>query len=110
MNSSHKNKNYIGLSTKEAETVTLRDSIKRLLEFYKINGKYAETHVINAWERLMGKTIASRTGKLYIKDGKLFVEILSAPLKQELLFQQEKIKQILNEEAGSEVVKEIVLL
>ena len=57
----------------------------------------------------MGKMIAKYTRQISIYDKKLFLQIDSAPLKQELFYSREKIIKMMNEEAGEEVIKEVVI-
>ncbi|EDM34364.1 hypothetical protein PBAL39_08756 [Pedobacter sp. BAL39] len=90
--------------------ITLKEGIGKLLNTYKLKGKFDETSIILLWPELMGKAIANRTTQIYISQGKLFVRLESAVIKNELLMVRTGIIQKLNERAGSEVVKEIVFL
>ncbi|HEY8402728.1 MAG TPA: DUF721 domain-containing protein [Cytophagaceae bacterium] len=92
---------------RKSETISLKECIDNLLDAYKLRGKYNETHIINSWERIMGKAIASRTTKLLIRGEKMYVELNSAPLKQELNLSKSKIIKLLNDDLGVEVIKEI---
>ena len=58
----------------------------------------------------MGKPIAKRTTKIFIKEKVMFVELTSAPLKQELSLSKTKILQILNNEAGENLLEDIVFI
>lgn len=90
--------------------ITLKEGIGKLLNTYKLKGKFDETSIISLWPELMGKAIANRTTQIYISQGKLFVRLESAVIKNELLMVRTGIIQKLNERAGSEVVKEIIFL
>lgn len=62
------------------------------------------------YRKLMGDMVAKYTEKLKLnKDGVLYIHILSSPLKSELFLQREQLKDNLNKEIGSEVIKEIRL-
>lgn len=61
------------------------------------------------WEKLMGKTIAQYTDKIHIINNTLFITTQVAPLKQELLYQKEKIKLRVNEALGRDEIKEVVI-
>ena len=89
---------------------TLKESINELLEVYRLRGKFKETHVITAWERMMGAPIASRTHRIYIKDRRLYVSLTSAPLKHQLNMAKTKIVEMLNRDAGEQVIDEVVFL
>jgi predicted nucleic acid-binding Zn ribbon protein len=71
--------------------------------------KLSEVGVINSWEEIVGKAISLRTSKIYIKDHILYVHLNSSVVRNELLMLRQVLKDKLNEKAGSEVVKDIVL-
>ena len=61
------------------------------------------------WEDIMGKTISRYTEKLQIIGDKLIITTNVAPLKNELIYQKEKIKQRVNEALGQKVVGEVII-
>ena len=63
----------------------------------------------DAWEKIMGKTIAKYTDKIEIINQTLFISSAVAPLKNELLYQKEKIIERVNEALGEKVIKEVVI-
>lgn len=75
----------------------------------KLGGKLSEAGIINSWEEIVGKAISSRTTKIYIKDHVLYVHLNSSVVRNELLMLREVLKEKLNEKAGSEIIKDIVL-
>jgi hypothetical protein len=75
----------------------------------KLKPQLNETRIKNLWEDLMGKTIATYTSNISMRKGTLYLTILSAPLKQELAFAKDKIKNLLNEELGEDYVKDVVI-
>ena len=95
---------------KRPETMSVGDGIQKILDVYKIRNKYDQERIRMVWEKVMSKMIASRTRKLSLKDGKLYVEFDSAPLKNELMGSCPKMIELLNAELKSQTVKEIVLL
>jgi hypothetical protein len=58
----------------------------------------------------MGPVIAKYTGDIRITNGVLYVEVKSAALREELSFGKSKIIEVLNAEAGSELIREVILL
>jgi predicted site-specific integrase-resolvase len=58
----------------------------------------------------MGVAIANRTGRIYISNRKLFVQITSAPLKSELAMSKSKIVEILNREAREDVLEDVIFI
>jgi hypothetical protein len=89
---------------------SLKEVIDDLLEAYKLRGKFNQKKIIQSWERVMGKTIANRTDAVFFKDEKLIVKLSSSVLREELSFSKNKIIQLLNDDIGEEVVKEVVLI
>ena len=80
-----------------------------MLKAYKLDGKLKELKLIHSWERLMGKMIAKYTKEIYIKEKKLYIKIDSAPLRHELMYSREKIRTILNEDAGEVLIEDVIL-
>jgi len=89
---------------------TLKESISKMLRAYKLKDKLDEVKIIDKWEELMGKTIAKYTGKVYIRNKRLYIQLTSAPLKQELSYMKDKIIAILNEEIGEQVINEVIIV
>ena len=63
----------------------------------------------DVWEKIMGKTIAKYTEKIQIHGQVLYITTSVAPLKQELLYQKEKIIERVNDVLGPNTVKEVVI-
>ncbi|NOR53582.1 MAG: DUF721 domain-containing protein [Candidatus Aminicenantes bacterium] len=82
--------------------------IRELLASYRLEGKVNQARVIMAWEEVTGKMISRHTQDLYIKGSKLFVKLDSPALKTELSYSKGKIIELLNKEAGGEVISDIV--
>jgi len=94
---------------RRSKTISLAEALKDYINEMNLNGKLSEIGVINSWEETVGKAISSRTSKIYIKDQVLFVHLNSSVVRNELLMLREVLKEKLNEKAGSEVIKDIVL-
>lgn len=95
-------------SSRKTKAISLKDAIDSFLESFNLQTKYSETHLIVSWEKLMGKTIASRTEKIYIRDNKLFLKISSSPLRQELLMAKSKLIKLINQELGNHPVEDVI--
>lgn len=98
------------IDRRKADIQPIGDSLKALMKAYRLDGKLGEVQLVQNWEKIMGKPIAMKTQQLYFKDGKLFVRLTSAPLKHELNMSKSKVIELLNTEAGSDVVKDVVFL
>ncbi|HLA54321.1 MAG TPA: DUF721 domain-containing protein [Flavitalea sp.] len=88
---------------------SLGDAMKQFLQKSKLKAPLQAMRIEEIWENLMGKTIARYTGKISIHGHTLYVTTTVAPLKQELLYQKEKIMQRVNEALGDKVISEVVI-
>ena len=94
---------------RQSNDLTMKEAIEAVVKSLRLEGKMNEVKVINAWENVMGAAVAHRTTEIKIIDHKLFVTLSSASLRQELFMAREKICTMLNEEAGANVISEVVL-
>lgn len=81
--------------------------IKDLLKNYDITSKFNEAHVVTSWDKLMGPSVTKYTIKIEVEKRILFVKLSNAALKQELSYSREKIKKMLNDEVGEEVLLDV---
>lgn len=84
-------------------------AIRHFLNQSRIKGDIQAMQIHDVWEQIMGKTIARYTEKLQIFGDKLYITTTVAPLKQELIYQKEKIIQRVNEALGQRVVTEVII-
>lgn len=94
---------------KKKNDLSLQEAMQDMIQKYRLEPQLNETRVKMLWEKLMGKTISTYTSNIRLRKNTLYLTILSAPLKHELSFAKEKIKSLLNDEIGEEVVKEVVI-
>lgn len=94
---------------RRSKTISLAEAMKDYIREMNLEGKLLEVNLINSWEEVVGKAISSRTGKVYVKDQVLYVHLNSSVVRNELLMLKEALKEKLNERAGKEVIKDIVL-
>lgn len=85
------------------------DALKQFLNQSRLKGSLQALQIEDVWEKIMGKTIARYTDKIKIHGHTLYISSTVAPLKQELLYQKEKIIQRVNEALGERVIKEVVI-
>jgi len=93
---------------RRSETQKLGDVLQDYVKALKIDKKLKEVELIAHWDELVGKTIAKRTEKVYIKNNTLFIVIKSSVVKNELYMIKDELLKRLNEKAGEEIIKEIV--
>jgi len=89
--------------------ISLADAMKEFLKKSKLKGGIQALQIQDAWEKIMGKTIAKYTDKIEIINSTLFISSTVAPLKNELLYQKEKIIERVNEALGEKLINEVVI-
>ncbi|HCI56106.1 MAG TPA: DUF721 domain-containing protein [Bacteroidales bacterium] len=94
---------------RRSKTISLAEAMNDYISDMKIGSKLKEIEIIDSWEKIVGKAIASRTSKASIKDGVLTVYIKSSVVKNELMMIREALREKINKEVGSEIIKEIIL-
>lgn len=85
------------------------DILKEIIQSNKLQPGMDQVAVRDAWKNLMGNGVNTYTRNIALKGTTLYVELTSAVLREELSFGKNKIIEMLNEELGKEVVKEVVL-
>lgn len=94
---------------RRSNTRPIDEVLSEYVEAFRLKGKLSEVTILNSWAEVVGGNIASRTKDLKISNQTLYVKIESSILKQELMMIRSEIVKRLNEKAGSEVIKEMIL-
>jgi predicted nucleic acid-binding Zn ribbon protein len=88
---------------------SLSQALQQFLKQSRLKGNIQAMQIEEVWEELMGKTIARYTDSIQIINQTLFISTSVAPLRNELLFQKEKIIQRVNEALGEKVIRDVVI-
>jgi len=89
--------------------ISIGDAIKAFLKKSNLKTGIQALQIEQIWETLMGKTIAKYTDKIQIINQTLFIHTNVGPLRQELMYQKEKIVERVNEALGEKVIKEVII-
>jgi predicted nucleic acid-binding Zn ribbon protein len=95
---------------KKSNDQTLGQAIRELIEAYNLEGKLDEVKLIASWEKVTGKVIVKHTKDIFIKNRKLYIRLDSPALKHELLYARGRVLEALNNEAGKQVIDEVVFI
>jgi predicted nucleic acid-binding Zn ribbon protein len=87
----------------------LADVLQQMVRALKLGDNLKKTKIESLWEEKMGRTIATYTREIRIRDKVLYVTIASASLRSELHFGREKIKTMLNQEIGEDFLREVIV-
>ena len=93
---------------RRSNTQKLSDILKDYIEENRLGKKLTEVDLIASWEKVVGPMIAKYTESLRITNGTLFVKTSSPALRSELVMMKEQLKARLNEQAGENIIKEII--
>lgn len=89
--------------------ISLQDAIQQFLQKSRLKSGIQALRIEDVWEEVMGKTIAKYTDKIQVINHTLYITSSVAPLKNELLYQKEKIIERVNEALGEKLVKDVVI-
>lgn len=89
--------------------ISIGDAIKAFLRKSRLKTGIQALQIEEVWEKIMGKTISKYTDKIQILNHTLFIHTNVGPLRQELMYQKEKIIERVNEALGEKVIKEVVI-
>jgi hypothetical protein len=88
---------------------SIGEALQKFLDESRIKGSIQALQIEDVWGEIMGKTIAKYTENIGIINDTLFITTHVAPLKQELIFQKEKIKLRVNEALKENVIQNVVI-
>lgn len=88
---------------------SLGDALKKFLDKSHLKGSIQALQIEEIWADVMGKTIARYTEKIQIHGQVLYINTTVAPLRQELIYQKDKIIQRVNEALGEKAIKDVVI-
>jgi predicted nucleic acid-binding Zn ribbon protein len=88
---------------------SIGEAMQKFLRGSKLRGDIQAMQIEEAWEKLMGKTIAKYTDSIKIYGDKLYISTKVAPLRQELLFQKENIILRVNEALRENIIREVII-
>lgn len=89
--------------------ISLQDAIQQFLNKSRLKSGIQALRIEDIWEEIMGNTIAKYTDKIQVINHTLYITTTVAPLKNELLYQKEKIIERVNEALGEKLVTEVVV-
>jgi predicted nucleic acid-binding Zn ribbon protein len=88
---------------------SLGEALQHFMRHSRMKGNMQALQITDVWEQIMGATIAKYTESIQISNKTLFITTSVAPLRNELVYQKEKIIQRVNEALGENVINEVVI-
>lgn len=94
---------------RRSKTQKIEELVKLVLKEQGLDTKLKELELIKARENVIGKNVANATTNLYIKNRKLFVQVRSSIVRNELMLIKTGLIQALNKEVGDNIIDDIVV-
>ncbi len=94
---------------KRSNEQSLKQALDQLVDGFGLREKMDELDITTQWDKVVGPMVARHTVAVRLVRGRLVVKVDSAPLRQELMYMREALKEVLNHRAGRPVVQEIML-
>jgi len=88
---------------------SLAEAMQQFLSKSPLKYSVQAMEIEAVWEELMGKTIAKYTDKLELIQGTLIIHTSVAPLRNELIYQKEKISERVNEAMKKKLVTKVLV-
>ena len=89
------------------EVKSISDLLNKYLRAEGFETPLLQKRVIDSWERVVGRTVASYTGEKFIKNQTLFVKIVNPALRQDLSMMGAQIVKRLNAGVGAMVIADL---
>lgn len=85
-----------------------KEAVHKFIQEHRLQNGLDNIDIHKLWRQELGPVIDKYTSHLSLQKGTLYVELSSAPLRNELSYGKEKILHLLNQAMHREVVKKIV--
>ena len=92
-----------------ASEISLQKALQQFLQKSRLKEGIRSLQIEEVWEDIMGKTIARYTDKVQVVQHTLFIHTSVAPLRNELVYQKNAIRDRVNEALGEQVIRDVVV-
>ena len=89
------------------EVKSIGDLLNRYLRTEGLEVPLLQKRVLDSWEKVVGRTVASYSGEKFIKNQTMFVKIVNPALRQDLSMMKSQIVKRLNAEVGAMVIVDL---
>ena len=84
-------------------------ALKNFVSKSPVKNGLRSVQIEEVWQQIMGNTIAKYTDKIHIINSTLFINTTVGPLKNELMYQKEKIMERVNDALGEKIILNVVI-
>lgn len=86
---------------------SVADVLRDLLEETSLQSRIDELKAVDLWKDIVGKDIAEKTSKPFVRNGLMQVGVPNASLRNELHIQRSALRDLINKYIGKETIREI---
>ncbi len=86
---------------------SLSDILQRFIREEGLETPLMQKRLIDAWDTIVGPSVAAYTGEKFIKNQVFFVKISNPALRQDLSMMRSQLVKRLNESVGASVITDI---
>ncbi len=83
--------------------------LQQITEQRNLSKGLNQLKIKQAWEETVGANVSQYTQEISLRGKTLYIQLTSAPLREELSYGKEKILKHLNDALGSDEIQKIVL-
>ncbi len=94
---------------RKSKTQPLKNILQFSLDELNLTQKLKEVRIISRWQEFIGKNIATKTERLYIRNRTLFVYLNSSIARENLRLLQDALPAKINDFAGENLVDKVVI-
>ena len=95
------------MSKRDRNTSAIGDVLGNLKKIYRLDDKFDEIDVTEAWKEIMGPAITSKTRKILVRNKTLIIYLDSGVLKEEFSMAKSKIVAMVNEHLEKEAITDV---
>lgn len=82
---------------------------RQLFKDMNLEDQMLQQQILDIWPKVVGLVIAKRTVERYISGDKLVVNIVSAPIRNELMMHRSRLLESLNKAVGKNVISDVII-
>ena len=71
-------------NTRKRKTLSINELTSEVYNTKPMKKRLSEAEIFNTWNRISDEKILSRTEKLFLKEDKIYIKLMSSPLRNEL--------------------------
>ena len=93
--------------SKRSNEQTMGEALGQWLDRYRLRQGTDDSRVLQAWDEVMGPSVARQTSRKKVENGILVIQLDSSVVRKELLMVKGKIVTAINEHVGRNAIKDV---